>query len=393
VVVYEEREGYARYRLLETIRQYAADRLRESGEWAGIHGRHRDYFLQWAEAVEPKLWEADQALWFSPLEVDRDNFRAALEWSRLCHDAEMELRLVVALCRFWDTHGHLRDGRAQMEAAVARMAANLPPVVRANALLKAGWVAYAAGDYAAARVHYELSVATAREGGELKLASDALNVMALATMEEGDLSRARQLYEESLAVYRELGRDDVPTVALANIGTLALLQGDYDTARDYLTQSAARYERSGSVQGRGLALLDLSAVDYCQGRYEEARERGMASLRLLHSGRVIVDIPRALDQMALLAHAAAEWERAARLLGAAEGLREEVGASLLPSAVPPREEAVDATERALGAGEFAAAFAAGRAMDMEQAVAYVFNEAPDPHCEEGSVPKNHSLSE
>jgi len=379
LAIYEAHDAAAtpdspRYRLLEPVRQYAAEQLLASEESETTRDRHRDYFLAWAEEVKPKLWHPDQSLWFRRLEVEHGNLRAALEWSRASGDAAEDLRLGVALSRFWDTYGHLREGRAHLEVALARMPSDLPHALRSDALIHAGWMAFAAGDHHAARSHYEAALAILREQGDQNTAYRVLNLLALLATEEGDLSAARGLYEESLMLYQALGKPEPPCLTLANLGSLALRQGDFEAARDYLARGAAAYERVGDPQSLGLVLLDLAALDYAQERFGEAREHGAASLRLLRDCGAVVDIPRALELTALLAHAIAEWNRVARLLAAAERLRETAGVPLPAHAALQCARASAVAQSALGAEDFAAALTAGRTMDLEQAITIALRE-------------------
>jgi predicted ATPase len=365
LVVYEDQAGEARYQLLETVRHYAGDRLRGSDDWEATQNRHRDVLLEWAEELKTRLWGPEQGEGFRRLEAEHDNLRAALAWSRSRGDAEKELRLVVALSRFWDTHGHLREGRAHLDAALERMTPDLPVSLQVAALVHAGWMAYTEGDYPTAHRHYERTLILAREQRNPSTMADALNYLALVLVEEGDFGAARSFFEESLAVCRE--HDLRAWSVLSNLGNLALRQADYEAARSYLEQSAAGCRALGIVQEHGLVLHDLSVVALQQGRYDEARAHGTASLGLLHACGAVINLPAVLTQMALVARWATQWERTARLLGAAEALRAAVGGSAPHAA--PRAEAVAAAELALGQDAFTAAYAAGHSLDLDQAIA------------------------
>lgn len=349
-----------RYHLLETVRQYAAQRLRASGDDAETtRNRHRDFFLHWAEKIKPCLWGAEQAGWFSRLESEHENLSAALDWcGSRANDAEQQLRLVVALSRFWDTHGHLHRGRAHLEAALSRMTPDLPCSLCTAALVHAGWMAYVLNDYPAARRYYEQALVLLRKQNDKKTRADALNYLALVAMEEKKLRLAQTLFEESLALCRECGQSARLGSVLSNLGNLALRQADYAAARSYLEQSVSWCEFVGDQQLHGLVLHDLSVADLRQGRNAQARAHCAASLRLLHACGAIVNIPSTLDQMAQVQQEA-QGERAARLLGAAEGLREAWGMEPLPRAAPQR-----------GANTFAAAFVQGKAMSLEQVIEY-----------------------
>ena len=168
--------------------------------------------------------------------------------------------------------------------------------------------------------------------------------LAAVAIEEGDFTAARALFEQSLALYRGLALSAGFGSVLNNLGNLLLQQAEYETARAYLNQCAAWCESVGNRQMQGLVLNNLSAADLGQARIAEARAHGAASLRLLYDCGAVVNIPMALDQMAAVAQAHTEWERAARLLGAAAGLREAAG--LAPPA--GTQAAAAAARRALG---------------------------------------------
>src|SRR5260370_5865389 len=130
----------------------------------------------------------------------------------------------MALSRFWDTCGHLREGRERLEAVLAWVSPDLPASLRSRVVFQAGWMAYAAGDHPAACDYYQRVLRISREQGDRKGAAGVLNMLALTTMEAGDLSAARALYEEALGIYQEIGDAELPTSLPANLGSLALLQ-------------------------------------------------------------------------------------------------------------------------------------------------------------------------
>src|SRR5205085_9159127 len=129
------------------------------GEYDQIKRRHRDHFLMFAEEVRPKLWGPDMAVWFGCLETEHNNLRSALERCRSDGDIDQELRLALAMTRFWDTHGHLREGRERLESVLSRLTPEIPAKYRVEAHGIAGWMAGAQFDWAAARIHYSHALA------------------------------------------------------------------------------------------------------------------------------------------------------------------------------------------------------------------------------------------
>lgn len=365
-----------RYNLLITIRHCASERLRQSDDAASVRDRHRDYFLELAETIKAKLRDPDQIRWFNLLEAEHDNLRAALEWCRTQNDAEKEVRLAAALCRFWDTYGHLREGRAHIEAAISGMPSSLPHALRTLALVHAGWMAYVQSDLSAARRFYSQAVTILRENCGQESLAQPLNFLAMVAVEEGNFDEARALFEESLAICREIGPAARLGSVLQNLGNLLCRQGNYEAARDYLNQSCAWCEAVGDRQLHGLALCDLAAVDCAQRRDDDAQTHCAASLRLLNESGALIDIPPVIEQMALIAQALAHSEYAARLLGAAESVWKLIGAPPPPHIAARHAAAINAARCALGSDVFGNALAQGKAMDRAQAVAFALQQPP-----------------
>jgi predicted ATPase/DNA-binding SARP family transcriptional activator len=358
----------ARYRLLETIRGFAADRLRSSIDCHMVRKSHRDYYLEWAEEVKPRLWGPDQAYWFGLLELEHDNLRAAIDWSR-SHDgdAEQHLRLAVALSRFWDTRGYVKEGRAQLETALARTTGNSDNSLRAKALRHVGWMAYLQGDCGAARGYYAQALRILTECGSEEDAAYVLNDIGCAALDEGDLIAAKALFEESLERRRKLGMP-ASGATLNNLGGLAIRMGNFDEAIRYLDESISQCRAvGGKQQQHGITLLNLSVAKLRQQRLEEAQADGVASLRLLYDCGATVNLNWALSQLALVASSMGQWEHAVQLLGSTEGLRV-MGGDLPVEHASECATVIEMAKCALGAEEFAIAFATGGMMNSEQAV-------------------------
>lgn len=377
VVFRPETPGGARYHLLETIRQHAAARLRESEDRETTPNRHRDYFLATGEEIKWKLRGPEQVRWFRYLETEHDNFRAALAWCQARNEGEQELRLAVALSRFWDTQGYLQEGWAALKAALSWITPETPPDISTAALIHAGWMTFVLCDYPASRDFFHQALALLREYGDGPSQGGAINCLAMIAMEEGDIEGARTLYEESLPLCQEPGSESRIGSVLHNLGILAAQQGDHAAAAEYLTRSIAWSEAVGDRQQQGLSLCDLSALDVRHGRYAEAQAHCGASLRLLYESGATVDLPTALNQMACIAQAQGQSGRAACLLGASESLRGAMGVPLSPHTQAQHTEAAEAAKGALGSDAFAAAFAEGETLDAVGVVEYALGQAGD----------------
>ena len=264
------------FRLLETLRDYALEQLERSGEAAATYGRHAAYYLSLAEAV--REWQGtagDQ--WLARLEQERDNLRAALKWFVRQGDAPHGLRLAAALYGFWLARGSLGEGREALEALLA-----LPPAAawaadRAAALSRAGTLARAQGDYAAARALHEEELAIRRSLGDLAGVAHALDELGWTADRAGDLALARARYEESLAVYRELGDRAGVAWGLVYLGYLARQQGDHVQARALLEESLAIRRTMGDEQSAAWTLVELGNTARDAGDADAARRYYEAS--------------------------------------------------------------------------------------------------------------------
>jgi predicted ATPase/class 3 adenylate cyclase len=372
LVVAEERNGATRYRLLETVRQYAADRLLESGEAGQLRDRHLAYFLAVAEQAAPQLRGPDQQAWLDRLETEHDNFRSALTWSSAAAgDGAGGLRLAGALSWFWLVHGHFGEGRGWLFALLAGAPEGQVVASRIKALIGAGILAFAQSDFAAARVLLEESLATAREIGDQFSVGVALNNLGNVAINQGDYAAARPLYEESLALRRELGHRSGIAASLSNLANVARAQGDYATARALHEESMAILQELGDQRAKALSLTNLGNVVCDQGDYAAARMLYVESLALAHELNDRLVVAEALEGLAHVAAALAVPSRAARIWGAAERLREEIGAPLPPNERPRYDPQVASARAAMEDDPaFDSAWQEGRTMTLEQAVEY-----------------------
>ncbi|HMA33429.1 MAG TPA: tetratricopeptide repeat protein, partial [Chloroflexia bacterium] len=226
-------DGTMRYRMLETIQEYAAEQLDESGQRAALWARQAAYYLALAETAAPELAGPAQDTWLARLAREVDNFRAALAWALAPDgDADRALRLAAALGRFWQVRGYLSEGRRWLAGTLAAAPA-APAPLRARALALAGQLATDQGDYATARPWIAESLALYRALDDPAGIADALNRLGALSYYHGDYRQALALYHESLALRRTLGDRDTIAISLNNLGILANNQGDYPAAAAY----------------------------------------------------------------------------------------------------------------------------------------------------------------
>ena len=410
LLVVEQREERMRYRLLESVRQYAADRLLEGGESESARARHCDHFLALAEEADAGTRGPEQARWLDRLEAEHDNLRAALDWCREDGTgAEPGLRLARALYRFWRVRGYLAEGRERLAAATGHAGAHAYPLARAAALrfasgleqvqgnmaaaralaeealalfestenarggvgvlLTLGNVALMQGDLAAARVYYERCLPLYRKLGEQAGVAKALGNLGVVMKNQGDLAAAALVGGESLAYFREQGDDEGVANELNNLGEIASARGEDAEARTWLVEALALHRRVGTRNRNLVGCLSLlGAVALRQGRASEARLRMAEGLTLALEIGDGLSGADALEAWAKLCQAGGEAARAARHLGAAARARQAPGAGHDASHQAALEADIRVTQAAQSAEAFDAAWAEGAALTWEQAV-------------------------
>lgn len=372
LVVKAERDGEARYRLLETIRQYGQEKLLESEAGQAVRKRHATFFLELAEEIEPRINGADRRMSLERLEVEHDNLRAALRSA-----GETGLRLAGALWWFWLHRGHVGEGRRWLEGLLEQAGPSVRTATLAKALCGAGWLAYAQGDLATARPRLEQSVEVYRETDDRRGLAYALAFLPVVLAYQGDFAPADSAAEESVRLFREVGDQWGLAIALTDRGIVAEARTDYDLANNLFEESAAIMRKLGDHWALSLPLRHLGIVASRQGDYVRAEDLYKDSLVQCREVGEKWLISLCLEELAGVAGAQGAYARAARLWGAEETLRERLGASVRALYRAAYEHGVQAAERGLGDEAFAAAWAEGRAMTLEGAVSYALEEVKE----------------
>jgi predicted ATPase/class 3 adenylate cyclase len=409
LVVAEEHQGRGRYRFLETVRQYNSDRLVEAGEAESARRRHRELFLTLVEEAEPHLTGSDQVSWLNRLEAEHDNLRAALDGLLGAGDTEGALRMTGSLSRYWSVRGHFSEGRESSERALGGPGGS--SAARAKALIGLGNLAYRQDDIGRAKACYAESLTRYRELGDKAGMARSLSGLAGVVRDgEGDYVRARALFEESLALFRELGDAWGAALVLGNmgfgaqyagdyaeaaalfresldlnrrlgnkfgiafatehLGGVAAAQGDVDRAKQLLEEGLVLFQELGDEAFEAFARADLGVLNWLQGDYGEAR-------RLLHRSVVVFreagdrwNVGRSLLRLARIALSEGEPDRAARLCGTAEAVFEAVHSPMWPTDRSDFSRLMADARASLADTAFVSAWGNGRAMTLEQAIAY-----------------------
>jgi predicted ATPase/DNA-binding CsgD family transcriptional regulator len=363
-----------RFAMLETVREYGLERLEASGEAESVRKRMAAWYVGLAERVLPELFGPDQRDWLDRLETEHDNLRAVLEWALDRGRAADAQRLVASASRFWYVRGHLSEGRVWAERALA--AGPAPGAVRAAALIVAGWLALEQGDRQRAVARLEEALAQARAVDHPMWTAQALTLLGLAAEERGRYAEAQAHHQDALRLYRTLGDRVWLPLALNHLGVVAYEQGDIERAMHRFEEALASFRAAGNTFGIGVVLVNLAKLERERGDFARAADLFAESLALRWEQGDRMGIAGCLRGLASVAAMTHRHERAARLFGAAEAVRETLG---LP---PPRHhaqygQAVARARAGLGDEAFAAAWAAGRALPLADAVAEAMTARPE----------------
>jgi predicted ATPase/class 3 adenylate cyclase len=375
LVEVDEQEDDARYRLLETVRQYAQEKLDEAGETETYHQAHLDHYLALAETAEPELAGAEQASWLKRLHEEHDNFRGALHWAIQAQQWEAAQRMGGALGRFWATHGHLGEGRVWLAQAL-QVEEGVDLAAQAKALRYAGTLAWQQGDLGEAQGMMEASLAVYRELGDTQGVAMALGNLGAVAAQQGDLDGAKALFEEALASLRELGDTRGIASALNNLGIVAMDQGDLEGAKALYEESLALRREQGDTYNIAITLSNLGELAYLEDDLEEARRQLADSLTLSQEIGDQIGVNDASAVMASLVHKEGFAEIATQLQGASARWGEELGVPLQPMDQKLYDETRVALMDELGEDGYATAFEAGQQLSFEDMVALALRE-PD----------------
>jgi predicted ATPase/class 3 adenylate cyclase len=409
-------EEEPRFVMLETIREYARERLEVSGNAEEIRRMHAEYFLALAERGESKLREPEEATWLERLDEEHDNMRAALSWTLQSEEVELGLRLAGALWQFWDMRGYYGEGRRWLEEALAKD--GRASGARAKALEGVGWLAdlqgdidravaaaeeglrlgarakihssdkasflrilgsaaYVSGDHERATRLYEESLALSREARDERSIASSLLQLGNVSSDLGDHEEAKTFYEEGLALSRKLDDKALLASALISVGAEYLLQGDHEQGAILNEEAARLYRERGNRGHLQYALDNLGWAALMRGDQQQADVLHRESLALSRQLGDKLVAAEALEGLACSASARGEAKRVARLFGAAEALREVVGYRQEPREHAMREPYLAAARPRLSEARWDAAWAEGRRLGFEEAITYALEKAWD----------------
>ncbi|MDQ1387380.1 MAG: hypothetical protein QOF56_834 [Acidobacteriaceae bacterium] len=415
----QEASGESRFVMLETVREYALDRLEAGSEHSITKRAHAAYCLVLAEEGAAEQGGMEGAEWMARCALEHDNFRAALEWLTETGSAEWGLRLGTALFRFWEMREFLTEGRDRLGKLLKLPGAANPTKARAHALFAAGVLTLEQGDYASADALITESLEITRRLGDKQGVAVSLNALGVNARDRGDVQLAHSLFEESLVLWRELGDQKAVARALSNLANVVKLQKDYaracslyaeclsifqeledrtgtawsmnyqgDVAREQGDSAKARnlYEQSlkifrelGDPWGIAGTLADLGTLAREQQDYQTARALHRESISIFQSLDHKRGIARLLECFACSAAVRLEAERSLRLAGAAAALRHEIGAPLTPAEQAKLEAILHPARQALTNNAGVTAWLEGWALPVDKAIGEVLTPEPTTH--------------
>lgn len=356
-----------RFGMLNTLREYAREKLAEKGEENSVRRRHADFFLALAEEGEKHLRDADQVDWLEIFEREHDNMRGVLRWAAETGENVIELRLAGALAKFWEFHAHLTEGQRWLEGALSR-GADAPPDLRAKCLDGAGVLARGQGEVKRSQAFLEESVELRRQLDDKLALAESLRHLGTLAFDRNDLDATRAHYEESLDLSRAIDDETGVASTLNNLGVLATVRERWDEASGLYEEALEYFRGRGDIQGIARALMNLGEVRMMQNELDEAERLVKESFVLFGEIGSEWDIAYVLEGLAHVRSASGKPKDAARLLGAADALRESVGAPLPPNEIELYEKHVARARAALDEETFQAAWSEGRSMSIDQAL-------------------------
>ena len=394
-----------RFLMLSTIREYALERLAESGEEFATRRAHAAYYLVLAEECGEKLTSHPE--WLERFDLEHQNFRDALEFLVRTGDADWGMRLGAALFHFWETREHFAEGRASLERLL-QLPGAARPRMRARLLFSAAVLASSQGDFDSAEKLHRESLKACRDRHDHRGAAVALNALGVTIRDRGDLDTACSLFEQCVATWRELGSPIDTARALSNLANVIRLQGNYArahalydeclvifhevgdstgvawtlnylgdlvqesvdfiAARSYYEQSLAAFRQLRDHWGIASTLCDLARLSAAQSQHEDAERLYCESIRIFQDLGHKRGIARVLECFSVTAAAQSRSEQSLRLAGAAAALRLRIGSPLIPAEQSRLDKQLASARNMLANTAGLEAWSSGWEMSLEEAV-------------------------
>jgi predicted ATPase len=363
-----------RFLMLQTIRDFAMERLEESGEAQAIHDRHLKAFIGLAQQAQPRLFGPRRKEWLDRLEEDHDNFRAALDWAVSSSDARSAMELSVGMWRFWQMRGHLYEGRRRMDGVLAMPNSGDFPKERLAALEAAGGLAYWQADMEVAQRFYDECLEITRTLGDDRALANALyNAAFPRAVSRAAIAEAKPMLAEALPLFRKIGDETGVARVLWGTGNALFFGREYADAVPVLEEAVALNRQLDDRFGLGWSVHTLGLVTFNLGDFERARACWFEAIQLFAAAGDVAGIVLQLDNLSMLARQDGDFQRAGRLWAAAGAHQVSSGTGLGRFV---RDERGRTGREGLDDDETARVWAEGQAMSLDEALAYAMEVGP-----------------
>jgi predicted ATPase len=408
ILIEEEESGAKRYRMLDFIRDYARERLRESGEETAVRTRHAAWFADFSEKAAPELLKKDQAPWLDALVREADNFRAALTWAIEARDAELALRITASLWRMMEIRGYYREGVQRLEQALAMPQGNNVAALRAKTLSGLGMLTYRQGDMETAERYFSECLKLEKRLKNRAGVANALNDLGNVAQMKGDYEKASERYAQCLKLERRAANNRAISVALFNLGSIERSRGLSDAATKLLTESLQRFRADsnlreaafplnalallairnrdfdaalkyanesldirrdlGDKKGEADTMRTLAALYVRRGEFASSYDKLWQSVTAAHEVNDRLGLAESFELFAEFGAGLGNLTAAVRLYSAADKIRAEIRIPLSPVERADRGAVLQRARGAMSAEEFAAAWSAEAPLDVAAAL-------------------------
>jgi predicted ATPase/class 3 adenylate cyclase len=362
-------EGEIRFQMLETIREFATERLEEEPDAADVRTRHGRYFLALATLVEPHLLGPDQKEWLDRCDREHDNIRAALQWSIHAGEVRAGQAAAGALWRFWHQRGHLAEGRRKLEQLLQAPGGQDRTAERFKALTGAGGLAYWQNDYPATERFYEEALEVARELDDPRSIAEGLFNLSFLDRIRGDTEEGVTKLRTVLDMARAIGDRQLTAVCLELLGSHQVREGRAEDGFPLVEEALAIYRELGNVFAMADAISGLGSYYLLVGDLDAAFAAQREGLEIFVEAGNPTGIAMVLEAMAMIASAEGRHVRALSLAGASEAVKEQTGGGA-PAELMLSGESLEESRRSLDPETAERAWDEGRAMGTDKAIAY-----------------------
>jgi tetratricopeptide (TPR) repeat protein len=358
------KNGEPRFRMLEVVRDFADELLESSGEAEDMRLRHAEYYLNEAELAEPQIQSSDPGKIFERFELEHDNIRSVMRWA-IANEPLIAVRIAVALRNFWLLHGHLTEGYGWLRA-VSKFADEAPASARFKLFSGLGLAARFRGDHGVSREAYESGLAAGEEAGDLQAIGAANRGLGLVAMQQDDLGGARKFFDNGLAISRELNDDFGVAMSLSFLGDLCRVEHRHQEARPMFEEAAKLFRLLERKVALGDALNNLGTATFRSGEFSAAKGHFAEAAEIALEVGNQITLSHSLDGFAALAVETRRLERAARLSGAAEKLRENIGYKNEPAERAFRDSYIAMLREGLSDEQFSFGYYEGAIADAKE---------------------------